>query len=775
MRYYFPTSSLNADNILSTESISPKSFYKRRPFGYQNFYSLKSDRHDNCIFLYSQIPFYSIEDAERDNYPMIVEIDDAFVDIKPTLLAESDSCKIYVIDQSVHINPNGCRLLFFTDKARVLAKQSCSDSILNKLLDFYTFETINANQSITLERLANAVAITEESSCQNNFARDVNHNKAKGFVYGYYMGQLKSLSPNTSYLLKLQKRIYDIVASVVNNGGVSNTTFDEELAKLDAEYTKHDPTIEEVRLQWCNWLKQYGEVDKMEQFLKDIHKEAEIKKDFCNKRGFVIRKSLKEFGSWNLQDYSQSVSSHINSLIFQEHSNLMDCQLSRELDTNPDFDMTMLTSEDEDSSLYNKILSRIIWSGQVKSLDDLRVNRYDTATQVTRIIKEIIESLGRTWDNSPEQKYFHHLRQNIKDFTPFDPNETDSIVLKSLAAFLLKGEDYSALVNYMEDNSIYDYRYALSIWGAVLGYIGIPRNVFNSVIKKSILNDVYKDAYLTLYRKEFDGNLKSISENQRTLVSIDEKSTQGESIVIGKANEVMTLKDKVYYHLGMFEKENGKRTSAKNKESIEKALSITSDGTILSFLMHLNDFPGFTKISSKSFWTYLKDKECPEYDQITSLKSSSKKSPKKEQEQMPSFWDQLKETAISVTKDVSDGVSQLLGKDIQSQPNKTKSTSDLFIYDTDVCHFISSRSYLPSQIRETLYKKVGSFQKSYAIGGRNYNRIDCPTDNKSTIDHFKHWCFYDKGGYPPIVEGTPENKQYFEQLTQDLLNRYANR
>ena len=48
-------------------------------------------------------------------------------------------------------------------------------------------------------------------------------------------------------------------------------------------------------------------------------------------------------------------------------------------------------------------------------------------------------------------------------------------------------------------------------------------------------------------------------------------------------------------------------------------------------------------------------------------------------------------------------------------------------------------------------------------------------DNRSTIDHFKHWCFYDKGGYPPIVEGTYENKQYFEQLMQDLFNRYANR
>ena len=103
-------------------------------------------------------------------------------------------------------------------------------------------------------------------------------------------------------------------------------------------------------------------------------------------------------------------------------------------------------------------------------------------------------------------------------------------------------------------------------------------------------------------------------------------------------------------------------------------------------------------------------------------------------------------------------------------------TSSKFVEDVNVCNFILSRNYLPVQMREVLSKKVVTFQKGYAPGGRYYsNPSDNPVDNRSTIDHFKHWCFYDKGGYPPIVEGTTENKQFFEQLTQDLLNRYANR
>lgn len=121
-------------------------------------------------------------------------------------------------------------------------------------------------------------------------------------------------------------------------------------------------------------------------------------------------------------------------------------------------------------------------------------------------------------------------------------------------------------------------------------------------------------------------------------------------------------------------------------------------------------------------------------------------------------------------KAISQGVIE------KQNPKPINPTSSKFVEDTNVDCFILSRKYLPEKIRVRLSKKVKTFQKGYAPGGKYYsNPSDNPVDNKSTIDHFKHWCFYDKGDYPPIVEGTYENKQYFEQLTQDLLNRYANR
>ena len=63
MNYYIATSSLNLENILSTESISPMHFYKTRSFGYQNFYQiLQLKDFADRILLFSELPNFDIKD-----------------------------------------------------------------------------------------------------------------------------------------------------------------------------------------------------------------------------------------------------------------------------------------------------------------------------------------------------------------------------------------------------------------------------------------------------------------------------------------------------------------------------------------------------------------------------------------------------------------------------------------------------------------------------------------------------------------------------------------
>ncbi len=71
-KLYIPTTTLNFNNILSTESISPKSFYENRNFGYKRFEIVEPSGLENSLIAYSKIPHFEINDSELDNYTLII-------------------------------------------------------------------------------------------------------------------------------------------------------------------------------------------------------------------------------------------------------------------------------------------------------------------------------------------------------------------------------------------------------------------------------------------------------------------------------------------------------------------------------------------------------------------------------------------------------------------------------------------------------------------------------------------------------------------------------
>ncbi len=77
MKCYFPTSTLNFDCILSSQKVFPPSMYKSGALWWNHFESTSGDD-GRTIVLYSKCPMWAIDDKERDNYPMVVEIDRPF-------------------------------------------------------------------------------------------------------------------------------------------------------------------------------------------------------------------------------------------------------------------------------------------------------------------------------------------------------------------------------------------------------------------------------------------------------------------------------------------------------------------------------------------------------------------------------------------------------------------------------------------------------------------------------------------------------------------------
>lgn len=71
-KYYIPTTTLNLNNILSSESISPKAFYAARGFGYSSWESIPENDVDNAIILYGQ-PLEKIKIASIPNGLLLAE------------------------------------------------------------------------------------------------------------------------------------------------------------------------------------------------------------------------------------------------------------------------------------------------------------------------------------------------------------------------------------------------------------------------------------------------------------------------------------------------------------------------------------------------------------------------------------------------------------------------------------------------------------------------------------------------------------------------------
>lgn len=293
---YIVTSSLNIENILSTESISPVSFYKLRSFGYQSFYQLDELRDFNCILLFSAIPHFFIDDEQRENYPMIIQIDDdlQLSDIKE--VGEYCGCKIYAYTKTIYITPTSAKFLFFTDKARILSYHNCLDSKMCKLIDYFQLATVYPPSNIELRDLVQGVdallcpPISIDEDNQNQY------NRVKGFIYGYYMGVIRSLSVNTATMLKIQRRIYDIVASIESNKGQSNTVLNEELVQLDKRYVQLDPTIIRLKELWKKFADKHNKtVEELDELLRELNIEPQAKWNFCKQQGLNLRRTLSEY------------------------------------------------------------------------------------------------------------------------------------------------------------------------------------------------------------------------------------------------------------------------------------------------------------------------------------------------------------------------------------------------------------------------------------------------------------------------------------------------
>lgn len=514
MKLFIASSSLNIDNILSTECIAPLSFYNARTYGYNTFCGLELIPFKNVLILFSKIPYFEIIDDENDSRPIVLEVD---IDEKVTPLthiSENDGIHLFSVDNVIHLSPFNTRILFYNVKDLNHSRLSCSDSLTNKLGDHFKFDLCKGEFNLTsLSRLN----IHVEDVCKDYDEKVLQNNKlnvVKGFMWGYYLGISKSVSSNSATLLKIQKRIYDIVATLKNNGGIGNNSFYQELEQLDNEFRTHDPFIRKCQEMWDKTLSELAIPSEALNKLFELYDEKNVvKTTFIKKNGLHTPVSLRQFGYNNIEAYRDSLKSYtIQILKEDQRKQVSEFNVANTFDLDPSYETCMLSKVDQETMLFNKFIDTILWHGTSPTPDTLRTDRFNIATQITVSAKNIWESLNWQWQDSSAQVYMNELRQNIKSFTPFDVKKQDNAILKALAAFILKGEDFDSIVQFCEDNSYSDYSYSLALWGATIGYVKIPKPIFASIASLPSFGETCRTICKLLYNTEQKGDWPLIQQ-----------------------------------------------------------------------------------------------------------------------------------------------------------------------------------------------------------------------------------------------------------------------
>ncbi|NTW88168.1 MAG: hypothetical protein HGB26_03395 [Desulfobulbaceae bacterium] len=131
------------------------------------------------------------------------------------------------------------------------------------------------------------------------------------------------------------------------------------------------------------------------------------------------------------------------------------------------------TGERSTKSLLYLVNNFCLTSDFYGQLDE---KRFDVAKEGAEVILTLI---GDAWKGSTYQVYINALLNNIKSGTAFDFDSSDSLTMKSFAAFILKGDDLEKLEAFLTVHGIGDFRITFALWGAMFGFSQIPENFYN--------------------------------------------------------------------------------------------------------------------------------------------------------------------------------------------------------------------------------------------------------------------------------------------------------
>ncbi|MDY5739751.1 MAG: hypothetical protein SPK45_07395 [Anaerovoracaceae bacterium] len=504
-KLYIPTSTCNFNNILSSESISPKAFYALRKFGYYRWTNIPENDNDNVILLYEEPFAFSRPKSDTEDHPMLVEIetDEEFPQTRVKGVRYSDHT-IYLVRRCTHF-------VFFNEQDMRTTLSLSESSAETKLVDLYKrqiyildYQRRTQQQDIKVETGLNEVAIE----------KDIRINKMKGLLYGYYIGAYLSTPKEITERHKRLTELRNIFGAVVSSEGRQPTDVQQKrMDEIFFDIKKENPAFNvltkycpdnmneildfEFQLIQSGWS--YTNYFDADEIIRELSTEEEAKTAFL-----WLRNEEKKLAK-DEQNKRKPLSVNANELIVKD-------------DALSYISTALLQNEDE-----KKLVKE--WVNDIFILPEYNKNiasfKSDLATEITRKARKIFGDAK--WENSDIKRWLNNMRRYIKGEDV--EIEWDNPLVASITSVLLKGDDIDNLLAFMRSKSISDYRIAFAFYGMLHGFANLTRDFTDNLYTykdNNYISEVYIAIYEQTQGKPFPQS--SLPEkNYRSPYSISEK------------------------------------------------------------------------------------------------------------------------------------------------------------------------------------------------------------------------------------------------------------
>ena len=449
MKYYFPTTTLNFNNILSSESISPADFYPARGFGYRRWEVLDEHQAKAFIVLYDELRYFERPESDQEDHPLLVEME-----LEDGFEAEKipSGEKIYFCWKTIYLTPANTTFIFFSEQERRVAWSLSLHSLETKLVRLYQ-DRLKVLDRRPAERYSFPfpIQILEEK-------KDFRIDRLKGLLYGYYVGGLLSSSlPKVKGINQLRE-IENVFSAIQSNIGGGAT--ESQIGQLKRLITKvdYEPYLKELTDN-----KNAPEENKAILWIKGQIKAWQSQMD--NERSkYAIKPESKEL----------VVSNYHVSFISPDR-----------------------IPDEKERKLFTVWVEKVFCSSQFDG--KISTNREALSE---RLIVAALQFVYVNDEQNPAIVFLQKLRRHVWG-NAFDVAWENGL-LSSVAAVLVAGEDWTKLLRYMQGKEMTDYTLAFAMFGCLNGFAALPRD-FTDVLydqEPHYVSAVYEEFYRQLFGKQ---------------------------------------------------------------------------------------------------------------------------------------------------------------------------------------------------------------------------------------------------------------------------------